>query len=422
MIRVRKRHLAFVAATLLLAGVVPAAYATTRPEPLDPVKSGELAVATADYNLGDDAFRLPDFTTGDTDQPAPLELAGRVHYPKKISAGKYPMVLIVHGDWTPCADRAASEQVKAAREKLYGNNAPEDPDEIARLEQIIDRGNENLYRWPCAPGTPALPSLRGYDYLGKQLASHGFVVLSIGVNGINRGDLGEQDRARAVLADKHLTMWNDLVASGKGPLAGRLPSALRGHVDLGRVGLIGHSKGGRGVMWQAADAYKASRPAGVRIGAVLGLEPIKTPPFDDRAEVERRFLNTRIPSATILGSCGYASADYFDLGKNRSKAPVYLWNIHGANHNFFNTEWSPQSGQVDAADDAGEPEPGKCGPEGDLHRKLTEDQQREVGIGYMSAFFRRHLTADKSFDPMLTGRSQPLSAVTTVDVRHFPGL
>ncbi|MEU8658686.1 hypothetical protein [Actinoplanes philippinensis] len=416
--KIRKRSLVFVAATLLLTGAVSTAYATTRPDPVDPLPLGGFAVATADYTLGDDAFRVPGFTVGDGDKLAPLELTGRVNYPRDLGAGKHPMVMFEHGDWSSCADRAAAQRKQAAEKRLYGPDAPQDPAEIERLEKIIDRAGGLLYRWPCAPDTPALPNQRGYDYIAKQLASHGFVVLSISLSGVNLGALGDgQDAARAAVANKHLEMWRDLVTTGKGPLAGRLPGAFRGHVDLQRVGLVGHSRGGRGVMYQSADVNQSKLPAGVRIGAVLGLEPTRIPPAEAGPEVIAAYTNTRIPSATILGTCGYGASDFFTVGKERSTAPRYLWTVHGANHNFFNTEWSPQSGQVAAFDDAGEKEPGKCGPEGKLDRKLTETQQRTVGVAYMSAFFRRYLAGDERFEAMLSGRTAPLSAVTKVDVQ-----
>ncbi|PRY22847.1 alpha/beta hydrolase [Pseudosporangium ferrugineum] len=410
---------AALAVTLVLSGVASPARAGGKKTP-DPTARGPHAVSTADYDLGDSAFHLPDFHSSESDEVAPLELAGRVHYPRDLTAGRWPMVLIAHGLASTCADREASDAFDDATAKLYGPDAPEDPDEIARLEEIAERTGQLLNQWPCAPGTPQIPSLRGYDYLGKQLASHGFVVVSIGVNGVNVGEMGEaQDAARAGVANKHLAMWRDLVTSGRGPLAGKLKAGFRGHVDLQRVGLIGHSRGGRGVMRQAADANRKDIPSGVRIGAVLGLEPIGyyQPDDDLDGEWHTPYRVTRIPSATILGTCGYGDPDYFDNNKDRNQAPVFLWNMHGANHNFFNVQWSPESGQVQAQDDALPlPEPGKCGPE-PRDRKLSESQQRTVGLAYMSAFMRRFLAGDHRFDPMLTGRTHPMSAVTKVDVQ-----
>ncbi|MBM2622054.1 hypothetical protein JIG36_41780 [Actinoplanes sp. LDG1-06] len=420
------------AAAVLLSGAAPAAAAgtakqagagsveaATKAKPADPTAYGRHAVATADYSLGDSAFAIPGFHTFGTDQVAPLELAGRVHYPRDLTKGRYPLVMFAHGLFSTCADRAASAEFDAATGVLYGPDAPEDEAEVARLEAIIERTGALLNQWPCAPGTPGIPSLRGYDYVARQLASHGFVVVSIGVNGVNIGDMGQdQDDARAKVANKHLKMWRDLVTSGRGALAGRLPAAFRGHVDLQRVGLVGHSRGGRGVMTQAADVNASSIPEGVRLGAVLGLEAVGYFRADDDPQWETPYLVTRIPSASIVGTCGYGSTDYFDHLRGRNQAPAHLWTIHGANHNFFNTQWSPESGQVQAVDDALPlPEPGKCGPEGALDRKLSEAQQRRVGAAYISAFFRRYLGGEKSLDPMLTGRTHPMAGITAVDVR-----
>lgn len=35
----------------------------------------------------------------------------------------------------------------------------------------------------------------------------------------------------------------------------------------------------------------------------------------------------------------------------------------------------------------------------------------------MSAFFRRHLAGEKQFDPMLSGRTHPLSKIAVVDAQ-----
>src|SRR3954452_9748645 len=195
-------------------------------------------VATAAYDLGDTAFRVPGFhhDPGDT-EPAPLELAGVVYYPRDLTGGPRPLVVVAHGMWESCV--------------------------VPRPPAPVPNGSAD---WPCAAANPAMPSLRGYDYLGKALAGRGFVVVSVGLNGVNAGEQGDiADLARAAVLNKHLAMWQQFAATGDGPLAGKLGADFRGKVDLSRVGTFGHSRGGRAVMWQAAAVHAADVPAGVRI-------------------------------------------------------------------------------------------------------------------------------------------------------------
>ncbi len=122
--------------------------------------------------------------------------------------------------------------------------------------------------------------------------------------------------------------------------------------------------------------------------------------------------------------CDYgAHGEYFDYTAKRNRATSRELQIHGANHNFLNTEWSPSSGQVSANDDADygpRPAPGLCTTtlgEETAERQLTEDEERRIATGYVSAFFRRYLTGDTRMDTILDGKRQPYSGVTKVDAR-----
>lgn len=96
------------------------------------------------------------------------------------------------------------------------------------------------------------PSYRGYDYLAENLATHGYVVLSIDVNWINWGsvlmdDWQSQSRAQLILGTldrlRQIDQQGQVDANGvAGPL-----NALKGRLDFDRVGIMGHSRGGQGV-------------------------------------------------------------------------------------------------------------------------------------------------------------------------------
>jgi hypothetical protein len=424
MVGMRRRSIALVAALSTLVAGSLAAFVVTQPVASAsdavalsrPARTGVQAVA---YNLGDTVFRPGD--------AGPTELAGIVHYPADLATGSHPLIMQLHGSWWSCDDRAAWAKALAA------------PDDNAYFEAVQPMG-----AWPCRDGTPPLPSSRGYDYLGEALARQGFVVVSIGANGINSHEGTRGYEARAALVNRHLAMWQRLAAGGTGelrnafvdPATGEPKNVpFTGHVDMGNVGTMGHSRGGKGVMWQAADKHRAEWPAGVKIKAVMPYASVyfNIPPGD--AENSDGLVTT-MPIGVVAGTCDGAvetvGLSYIDDAKGRNRSGMYGFTIHGANHNFFNTAWSPSSGNAGAVDDAADdrlrpagcsatpPSPkGTADPSGD-DRRLTEDEQRTIGTTYVVAFFRRALLGDATVDPILTGATSPHADITKVDVVAIP--
>ncbi|MEV5548770.1 alpha/beta hydrolase [Streptomyces sp. NPDC052309] len=379
----RARALAASTAALFL----PQALAGS-PAAADAPAQGPRGVATVTYNLGDQAYRLPE--TGE-----PVEIAATVHYPKDLGTTPRPLVVLLHGWHETCADRAAAVARDAAERA-------EDWDAYAAASQ-------KLFSWPCAPGTLPIANERGYDYLGEKLAGNGFVVVSVRANGINASSVWGDGNAsaRAGLINEHLALWQQLGTSGRGGLVGAFRDTVTGkpkrvdfrhHVDLNKVGTMGHSRGGAGVTWQAADRHEAQWPAGVRVRAVMALAPAYNVMTEDMTAYEI----TKTPVAVIRGTCdGQVGREAFSFAADataESSAGYHQFEIHGANHNYFNTQWSPESGQVAAGDDAGHDDdhPGQCTePGGSAYEtQLTEAGQRRVGAAYIDAFFRRYLTDD----------------------------
>lgn len=381
----------------LLLSPLPAGPASAAP--VDP------GVQVLDYDLGDAAFTVPGFHAMTprgmpSKRLAPLELTGRVYAPADAAGRGLPMVVIAHGLFWSCADEASGK---------------------------VDMG------WPCRAPLAGIRSDRGYDYLGRTLAARGMVVVSVGANGVNAGEMGEvADRARAKVVFRHLRMWRQLVDDGTGPLVGAFTDAatgdpvapdLRGAVDLQDVGLLGHSRGGRGVMWAAADAHRAMVPDGVRLRAVFGMAAAE-PPFMDHAT--RRLTVTRMPVMTWMGSCDVTGRDEYNRlarrGGNRVNLSVM---VHGANHNNLNSRWAASSGLPGGEDDAGHPRhrPGKCfAGGGTLDDTLGFAEEQRVAATYVEAFFARYLQGDRRVDDVLSGDRLPVRSLTQVDVRRYwPG-
>ncbi|MFE7113025.1 hypothetical protein ACFU98_41545 [Streptomyces sp. NPDC057575] len=96
--------------------------------------------------------------------------------------------------------------------------------------------------------------------------------------------------------------------------------------------------------------------------------------------------------------------------RQRNKAPLHGITFTGGNHNYFNTQWSPSSGQVASVNDAipGERR-GRCVAQDGTGREdqgLDEATQRRIATGYAVAFFRRYLMGDTSAQALLTGRKK----------------
>ncbi|GAB2807884.1 alpha/beta hydrolase [Streptomyces daliensis] len=368
------------------------------------------ATRTVRYDLGDEAWKLPQ--TGE-----PAELTGVVHYPANLGTGRHPLIVMLHGWHETCADRKADAARTAA--EASGDDA------------AYEAASAMLFAWPCAKGTPALPSERGYDYVARELAAQGFVVASVGGNGINASPLSGDDNpaARADVINRHLRMWQELSSKGKGELAGKFVDPATGaarrvgfahHVDMGNVGIMGHSRAGAGATWQAADSHRRQWPKGVDVKAVAAVAPAYNVMTEDMSP----YTITKTPFATFRGTCdGQVGGEAFSFAADAAKgnrSGFYRFAIHGANHNYFNTQWSPQSRQVAAFDDATpvKGHPGQCTDREDAAptRQLTEKQQRHVATTYLGAFFRRHLLGDTGQDQVLTGARHPDAAITDVDV------
>ena len=321
----------------------------------DPAAGGPYEVTRAEYHLGKQVFQ-PSEIGGKVD------LVGDVHYPTDLADGPYPLVLFMHGNHVTCY-RARTDRV--------------------------------AYRWPCRRGWRALPNYAGYDYIASRLASYGYVVASVSANGVNvlgNSVLDTGMRQRGEVVEKHIDLWNEWSTTGGDPFG----TTFVGAVDLSRIGTMGHSRGGEGVVWNRIVDEERPDPYG--IDAVLALAPV---------DFTRATIND-VPFTVMLPYC---DGDVYDLqgvhffddsrylvpGDPAAKSTV---TVFGANHNFFNTVWSPSGGYPGAFDD---------GEWTSCDDQLTQLEQRRVGVRYVVSFFRRYVGGEASLDPMWTGAATPSS-------------
>jgi hypothetical protein len=355
--------LASIALVLITAG---AAFAQVP----DPGTPGPLAVTREEYNFGDTAFQPTNF-------PGPVELRASIHYPSNL-ASTYPVILFLHGRHATC---------------------------------FI--GGSQLLQWPCTNGAQTIPSFQGYDYTSEVLASHGYVVVSVSANGVNAVDNSVFDLgalARAELLQKHLDILKTFNTTGGAPFG----TKFVGKFDLTRVGTMGHSRGGEGVVRHYVLNNSLGAPYGIK--AVFPLAPVDF----NRFVVNNAALNVLLPYcdgdvADLQGVHFYDDARYNVAG---DPAPKHYELVMGANHNFYNTIWSPGSSSFPGATNdwlafvPGGPSDSQCGSVPG-NQRLTEAQQRGTGLAYMSAFFRAYVGGETQFIPILTGDSPPPASAQT---------
>jgi hypothetical protein len=209
---------------------------------------------------------------------------------------------------------------------------------------VFAHGNHN----PNENSTP------GYLYLCRLLASHGVIAATIDVNFLNGFNFGEND-GRAIVHLEHLRQfrtWNNTAAH-----------PLHGKVDLNRILIVGHSRGGEAV---GHGSFFNRQPSvgGVLLDGSAGLGPYR---FGITAALaiaptDRQFTPptgpTVVPDSYVIihgskdsdvstfeGYHTYERAHAVDLANptvSDGKFKAMLW-VHKANHNQFNSVWAPET-------------------------------------------------------------------------------
>ena len=369
----------------------------------DPSTVGTSPYTVADYNFGTQSIALADIggIRG--------ELEGRIYLP--TDGRPHPVVVFLHGRHSACYNTTT----------LKGASG-----------------------WPCPAGDTPILSYAGYDGAGEALAADGFTVVSISANAINANDnqlspddgaisrgqlvldtltmLQKADKGKPVsyhdaATDQDVTLAQALTAGQSTYPGGTITAAdLVGSMNFGSIGLMGHSRGGEGVVTAATLNEGLSDPWNIK--AVFELAPID-------------FTRDTLPdvaSATLLPYCDgdvsdqqgqhfYAdSRDAFSDNVLRSD----IW-VMGTDHDFYNTSWTPP--YPGASDDWSASADPVCGTSDAAlasgeNIRLTAPQEDQVGTDYVAGFFEATMAGQKQFQGMFDGSGQePPSVSDYADVR-----
>lgn len=281
----------------------------------------------------------------------------------------------------------------------------------------------------------------GYAYLGENLATWGYTTFSVSQDQLmmrqdNPKGKGMHQRRKMIAA-----VLDALAAANE---EGGLPedehttigTTLVGRLDLTRIGLMGHSRGGDAVT--SFIDYNRIRTDGPRypLRGVISLAPVD---YERKAPYGTPYL-TILPwcdgdVSNLQGARFYERSQYIN---GDDPFPRIQSSQLGANHNWYNSVWfadGQDGGNVaDAA--CGDSRPTNAtnvqpnnlrlsgaadyGPPASyvldnsdtynplVNTKISGDparmgDQEKIGLATMAAFFRRYVGGEGAFEPYMTG-------------------
>ncbi len=333
------------------------------------VKPGSFIIQNAEYKFPAQIY--PEIRTD-----LQTELWARVFWPEfnQSNAVKFPIIYFLHGNHATCGS---------------GKNP------------ITNMSCEYTTTGQCSEGKEVILNHEGYNYIAENLASHGYIVVSINANrgvtctnGPDSADIGANlVRGRLIL--KHLELWSNWNNGETSPSTlSHNPQEFLNHIDFTNVGLMGHSRGGEGIraalaQYQDTNSIWATKIQGLKIQGLFEIGAVD-------GQTHRVLDADSTNWNQLLPAC---DGDVSDLSGSRpynrmiNKDPKNIFGekslnlVYGTNHNFFNTVWQNNDSS-----------PGRCY----LHQSIWTDTpwlniiQPQVSSFLMNRFFLSHIGIQKN--------------------------
>jgi len=268
-----------------------------------------------------------------------------------------------------------------------------------------------IVRYPNGPGPfplvlivhgnhdPTVNSEQGYVYFLELLASHGFIAVSVDENFLNGFVWGEMD-ARAIILLRHLQRWRTWDGSASYPFFNK--------VDLNRIGLAGHSRGGEAVTisWlfntMLHNPMDPDHTFGFNLTSLFAIAPVDGQivgdtnphtgqPYDNVPAVLQNtdyFVMHGTHDGDVFDFEGYRAFDRAQpVNLSGTATKSLLW-VYGGIHNQWNTTW-------------GTADPCVVQPSGQI---ITAADQQSIGKTFVSGFFQMSLQHKRRYAKLLQGK------------------
>jgi dienelactone hydrolase len=231
----------------------------------------------------------------------------------------------------------------------------------------------------------------GYEWLGRLLASRGIILVSVDENFFNGtvyGGLDRENDGRGWMLLKHLELWRDWNAKPGNPFAGK--------VDLEKIAVMGHSRGGEAAAIAASFNRLPRYPddGEVQLGFDFSIRAVVAiAPSDGQYKPAGKPAPVSGVSYLLLQGGHDGDVSVFlgerlyrrlSVAGDRYHFKTILYSYR-SNHGQWNTVWGDADlGEVDSVL---------------LNREalLTAEDQRRLGAVYISAFLEATLKDDRRY-------------------------
>ncbi|MHB1316254.1 MAG: alpha/beta hydrolase [Minisyncoccota bacterium] len=345
---------------VMMAGCIQMLAGTLGTAP-DTTVSGPNAVVELSYRepATVNSFVLPNEIT---------EIWAQAYYPATMSANT-PVVIMMHGFASSCKSDDSNGYFMSSSYTTTGT---------------------------CPPGTLVGEYHKGFSYIARNLASHGYFVWSIntlrGIGGVSGGPSGDPYfiAARGRMVIEHLRTLRTLNTQQFG-----------GKLDFLNIGFGGHSRGGEGV--RAAWAQLQGQYSYIRneIGPLNVKAIFEIAATDNRDGASTTWTPQSTKWGALLSMCDRDQGNMPTVGVydrilgDTSVSLKVLVNLWGTNHNFYNEEWIQSDWDFFGSNLGG------CTGTG--HIELFSQyggpqKQRRMALAFVSAFFRANVGVNANLD------------------------